>query len=203
MAIDEETELAGVLRKTCDIEYGIVNPQVAHDLHPMIVPGQDPSEILANMVENQSLIKERTDNRWGAIVQRVDYNLNGVVEVKARIIEKDGVICDPPEYVPPNVKSNSHFFINKERTYTWQGKCPAINEKIFVSIPPDGSYKTPGKILDLTGKYYGAAVKSSPLEDQSALPPAADVNFPPPPGSGVGSGESNPSDEIPPVETGD
>ena len=194
-----ELESSSVLKKTCDIEYGIVNPQTPHDLHPMVISGQDPTPILGKVIQEQSLVKERTDNRWGAICMRVDYNFGGQVEVKARIPEKDGQICDPPEYVPADVDSNSHYFTNKHRTYKWEGKCPTINQKIFVSIPPDGSYKTPGKILDLTDEYYGVHIKSAAMADQSEIPPPQDEEMCHAEGAGIGSGESDMSLEVPPV----
>ena len=179
-----------MLKQTCEFEYGTLNPAVPHDTNPMLdINTYDPLALVSRVCHDAAYkVGDKKDNAYKAIVMRVDYNFNGYCEVKARIPEKDGCRPEPAEFCATNIKSNSHYTIDMHRTYSWSGRTPLIGQVVLVKIPEDGSYNTPGEIIDLLPERYVAGrIKSSKLDSQSAIPPPGNsLSMDPPPGDQPG-----------------
>ena len=192
-----------VLKRTCDLEFGVLNPPISNDIKPTYNAIETDSQVVQAQVAHDIAFKESSipSRRYKACVMRVDSDLVGAVRVKARVPEEDGAgMTEPVEFVPRDVESNSHFCIDGHRDYEWDGQAPQIGQEIWVAIPADRSRHTPGEILGLTNNmFYGSRLKSSPLQDKSAETDSGAESFCHALGDSIGGGDMNPGNGVAPT----
>jgi hypothetical protein len=192
-------------QNTATIQAGTLNPPVNKDNRRK----WDDEEDSALAVISNNAFESTYGNlgygkrdMWRAVVLRVDTFFDNQYSVKARIPELDGTIPEPVEWVPREVKSESHLTIELHRTYFGNGNtAPTIGQIIEVSVPPNRT-RHPGRILALTQEYLKNARGLKSTAISSGAKAAADApqdlaDVPTTTGDGIGSGVKNPAAQIP------
>ena len=76
--------------RTAVLEYGNLNPSVIDETQPKYDPVEvDYIQLAAKAAEKPFKIKVKKDNKWKAVVIRVESYINGIAQIKARILELD------------------------------------------------------------------------------------------------------------------
>ena len=194
------------LKPSTEYEYGSCNSITPYDDAPSLdVDDYDVLGLVSKQVHDSAYkVQPKKDNRWNAIVMRIEEKRPGYCRVTARIPECPSDSCkpEPAEFVPRTVESNSHYVIDMHRQYEWYStKVPKIGQKITVSIPEGGTSTStnPGTILAIVdGDFVGTRFKSSKVEGQPSAPAASNsLDLQGASGDPVGSGQSSAGNQVP------
>jgi len=197
--------VAKCIKPIGELRAGQFNPEENRDTERRIDPvEEDPLVSLGRMMYEKT--GHSTFSFWYGVVMRVDKFEGGEATVKVRVPEKD-MIPEPKDFVPANVKNESHSVIDMHRDYTGKtATAPVIGQIVKVTIPPDNSLTTEGDLVELTDRHYFMPAKHTEegldVSAKAAVSTGEDPDASVAGASGdtVGSGEMDPSTQVPPIE---